>query len=423
MGFIFITLLIDVIGFGLIIPVLPHLVETLSGGKGAAAAQMYGYTLAVFGLFQFLFAPVLGNLSDRYGRRPVLLLSLFFTAIDYLIQAMAPNMAWLFAGRIMAGITGASFTVATSYISDISPPEKRAQNYGIIGAAFGLGFITGPALGGVLGDFGPRVPFWAAAIACVLNLLYGMFILPESLSEENRRPLNPKSMNPFSSLGILGRSPLVIGLAAAGFLNWLAQQVPPSVWVLYTSYRFNWSGKENGWSLALLGACSIAVQVGLIRFLSPRLGDAKMLVLGTLMNVVGFVLLGSSTTSQIMLMSMMVWTTSFMAGPALQSIFSQQFGADEQGGAQGALSSLQSLSGVVAPPVLTAVFAKFTEKGAPVIIPGAAFYLGAFTSVLSGLLIWSVLRQWKPTPPTTPPADDGPPEESVEGSEAPLPVA
>ncbi|MGV3617991.1 MAG: TCR/Tet family MFS transporter [Fimbriimonas sp.] len=412
LAFIFITILIDVIGFGLVIPVLPNLVKGLAGGTEEHQVRTYGILLACYGLMQFLFAPILGNLSDRYGRRPVLLLSLLFTGLDYVLQAVAPSIGWLFAGRIIAGITGASFTAATAYIADISPPEKRAQNFGMIGAAFGVGFILGPALGGLVGGLGPRVPFIAAAVATGLNFLYGWLVLPESLSEDNRRPFTLASANPLSAFRILATHKWVLGLAGATLALWIAQQVPPSIWVLFTVYRFKWVEWQNGLSLALIGVCSMVVQMWLIRVLSKKMSDLKMLAFSMAMNVVGFVLLGSSPTGAFMLASMVVWSVSFVGGPALQSLVSRQYGPDEQGAIQGALTSLQSLSSVIGPPLFTWVFAYFTTGPSPVEVPGASFYLGALLTVVAAGLVWLALRNRPPEAVVV----DGP------APEAPMPM-
>ena len=383
--FIFVTLLIDVIGFGLVIPVLPDLVGKLAGGALDYRAHIYGVLLSVFGLMQFLCAPVLGNLSDRYGRRPVILVSLLCTGLDYVIQALAPTIGWLFLGRVVAGITGASFTAATAYIADVSPPEKRAQNFGLMGAAFGLGFIIGPAMGGLLGQYGTRVPFWAAAIASIVNMLYGYFVLPESLALEDRRPFTRKNLNPFKSLGILGREKWVLMLSGAAFLLWLAQQVPPSSWVLYTEYRFGWDKRANGLSLGLLGLASMFVQVWLIRVLSKKYGDKGLLAIGLAFNFVGFIFLGSSSTGAMMLASMVLWTVCFVGGPAIQSLVSQQFDETEQGAAQGALTAIYSLTSVVGPPIFTFVFGYFTIRSS-VKVPGSPFFLGAVFTMLAALL-------------------------------------
>ncbi|AIE84933.1 TCR/Tet family MFS transporter [Fimbriimonas ginsengisoli] len=398
LAFIFVTLLIDVIGFGLIIPVLPKLVGQLAGGPHEHQVRTYGVLLSVYGLMQFLCAPILGNLSDRFGRRPVLLISLLFTGFDYVIQAVAPAVGWLFLGRVIAGITGASFTAATAYIADVSPPEKRSQNFGMVGAAFGLGFIVGPALGGLLGSFGPRVPFWAAAVASGVNLLYGYFVLPESLGKEHRRAFAWSNVNPFKSLSILARKKWVMMLAGTAGILWLAQQVPPSVWVLYTQYRFHWAERDNGLSLALLGVCSMIVQLWLIRVLQAKYGDVGLIWISLLFNLIGFVAMGSSNSGYMMLMSMVVWTTCFVGGPGLQSLVSQQFDETEQGAAQGALTAIQSLTGVIGPPIFTVVFGYFTGPS-PVKIPGSPFFLGALFTVIAALMArWALSH--RPNPAT-----------------------
>lgn len=395
LAFIFVTLLIDVIGFGIVIPVLPKLVQGLAGGTPEHGARLYGALLAVYGLMQFIFAPVLGNLSDRFGRRPVLLVSLLATGIDYVVQALAPSIGWLFFGRIVAGITGASFTAATAYIADVSEPEKRAQNFGMMGAAFGLGFIIGPAIGGLLGAIGPRVPFWGAAAASLLNMVYGYFVLPESLDEEHRRPFRLENANPFKTLAVLGRNRLLLLISGVAGILWLAQQVPPSVWVLYTTYKFHWDEKANGLSMALLGVCSMVVQLWLIRELSSRFGDKGLLAIGLLFNFIGFLLLGSAPTGGFMLGAMVMWTICFVGGPAIQSLVSHQFDPTEQGAAQGALTSIQSLAGVVGPPLFTTVFGAFTAARAPVKIPGSPFFLGAALTVVAALLATRAVKREK----------------------------
>jgi len=341
---------------------------------------------------QFLCAPVLGNLSDRFGRRPVLLVSLFFAGIDYILQAVAPNLTLLFVGRVIAGVTGASFTAATAYIADVSPPEKRAQNFGLVGAAFGVGFIIGPAAGGLVGDYGIRLPFWCAAGMAFLNLLYGWFVLPESLAPENRRPFVLSNANPFKSLAILGRHPEVLILAGSAALLWLGQQAPPSVWVLYTTYRFGWTVKYNGYTLAILGACSMAVQLGLMRVLAPRLGDRGLLAIGFIFNVIGFLGIALATQGWMMIAAMMVWTICFVGGPALQSMVSQQYGADEQGAIQGALSSIQNLTGIAGPPLLTALFGYATSPERIHPLPGAPFFFAATLAVLAAALSYKTIR-------------------------------
>lgn len=378
LAFIFITLLIDVLGFGLIIPVLPRLVVSLAHGGTDSGAHLLGLLMAVFGLMQFLFSPILGGLSDRFGRRPVLLLSLLFSGIDYILMALAPTIGWLFVGRVLAGVTGASFTAASAYIADISPPEKRAQNFGIVGAAFGIGFILGPAAGGLLGALSPRAPFWAAAALSLVNGLYGLFVLPESLAPENRRPFTARSANPISGLGILARHRWVLIMTASLCLLALAQQALQSTWVLYTNFRFHWSELDNGLSLALVGLTSGLVQVLLVKTLVDRLGERRAILWGLGFNIVGFAGFALATRGWMMLPVILLWSLSGVAGPTTQSLVSKQYGADEQGAVQGALASIQSLMGVVGPILATGIFGYFISSAAPFPLPGAPFFLGAF---------------------------------------------
>lgn len=393
--FIFITLLIDVIGFGIVIPVLPDLVEGMSGSR-EGGSRAYGWLISAYGLMQFLFAPVLGKLSDRYGRRPVILLALLFTGLDYVLQALAPTVAWLFVGRIVAGIMGASFTAANAYIADISAPEDRAKSFGLVGAAFGAGFIVGPALGGILGDLGPRVPFWAAAAATGINLLYGWFVLPESLAPEHRRSFALTDVNPFRGLSILGRDTVVRTLAIAALLLYVAQGVPQAIWVLSNKVRFGWEEKENGFTLAILGACTMFVQLVLVRVLQPRLGDSGLARLGFVVNAIGFVGLGLAASPVFLVAAMAVWTVCFLGGPALQSLVSKRFGPDEQGAAGGAMASLWSLSSVVGPPIWTALFAVGSRQGG--LLLGLPYFVGAAVTLVALAVSIRPLRQMATLP-------------------------
>ena len=394
LAFIFVTLLIDIMGFGIIIPVQPHLVRTLTGLGESQSAPILGWLQTSFGLMAFLFAPLLGNLSDRYGRRPVLLLSLAITALEYVILALAPNITWLFVGRILTGMSSASFTAASAYIADVSPPEKRAQNFGMIGAAFGVGFILGPALGGVLGNVGLRVPFWVAATLTAVNFAYGWFVLPESLSAENRRPLDLRRANPLGTFATFGRFSWVLILAfALGFLN-LAQQMLHNTWVISNEYRFHWTELQNGLTFALLGVASIVVQMGILRIMLPRLGEAKTLIFGLVFQFVGFVGFGFAGRPDVLIGMMLLWTLSFVGGPAVQGLISKRYGPDEQGAVQGGLSGIQSLTGVFAPLIATNTFRYFTSEKAPMILPGAPYLLGAALSIVAiGLAVWALLRR------------------------------
>ena len=376
LGFIFITLLLDVIGFGIIIPVLPKLIEELTGEGLSGAARYGGWLGFAFAGMQFLFSPVLGNLSDQYGRRPVLLTALFGFGVDYLFLAFAPTIGWLFVGRGIAGLTGASFTTAGAYIADISPPEKRAANFGLIGAAFGMGFIIGPVVGGLLGQFGPRVPFLAAAGLTLLNWLYGFFVLPESLPPESRRPFDWRRANPVGSLRQLGRYPVILGLVASLVLIYLASHATQSTWSYYTMYKFGWNEAWVGYSLGAVGALTGLVQGVLIRYSSPRLGPARSVVIGLGLYALGLLLFAFAGQGWLMFAFLVPYCLGGIAGPALQGILSGQVPANEQGELQGALTSLVSVTAIVGPPLMTGLFAYFTAPGAPVHFPGAAFLAG-----------------------------------------------
>lgn len=403
LAFIFVTLLIDVLGFGLVIPVFPALLAQLSPVHGSAAAQaahsatVLGWMSTTFGLMQFAFAPVLGGLSDRFGRRPVLLVSLACGAVDYVLCALSPTLVFLFAGRIIAGITAASFSTAGAYIADVSPPEKRAQNFGLIGAAFGAGFILGPALGGIVGNADPRAPFWVAAALCGLNTLFGFFALPESLKPENRRAFDLRRANPFGTFRILFKVEWVFILVAALTFLYLAQSALQNTWSISTGYRFDWKPKQIGLSLALIGAMSIVVQMVLLRRLLPRLGEARTLLFGLVFQVVGFVGFGLAGASWVMYAMTAVWCLSFVSGPATQGLISKRFGPDEQGTVQGGLTSLQSLTGIVGPLVSTSVFAFFTAPGHPH-VPGAPFLLGAVFSTATGALAYAAMVRRRSDP-------------------------
>lgn len=392
--FIFTTLLIDVLGFGLVIPVLPHLVIELAGGNEGRGAHLLGLMTSSFGLMQFLFSPFLGNLSDRFGRRPVLLLSLAFAVVDYVIMALAPSVGWLFLGRILTGMSGASFTVAGAFIADVTPPEKRAQNFGMLGAAFGVGFIVGPAAGGLLGMVSERAPFWAAAALALANCIYGAFILPETLRPEDRRPLTLSSANPIRGLGILARYRWVLAMTGSLVLLGLAQQSLQSTWVLYTTYRFHWKPLDNGLSLALIGACVAVVQAVLLRWLVPKLGERRAVIVGLVINLIGFLGFALATHGWMMYPTIIVWCLSGISGPSLQGLLSKQFGANEQGAVQGALTSVQSLTAVVGPVIATEAFAYFTSAAAPIRLPGAPFFLGAVFIAIATVLARIAMGQY-----------------------------
>jgi DHA1 family tetracycline resistance protein-like MFS transporter len=387
LNFIFLTLLIDITGLGIIIPVMPKLIGQLTGEGLSVASEYGGWLTFAYAFMQFIFAPILGNLSDKYGRRPVLLLSLLGFGIDYLFLAFAPSIFWLFVGRIIAGIAGASMTTAMAYIADVSTPEKRAQNFGLIGAAFGLGFIVGPVLGGVLGQFGTRIPFFAAAGLALLNFLYGYFILPESLTKENRRPFNFKTANAWASLSRLKRYPKVLSLAGALILVYLASYALQSVWTYYNMYKFGWTEALVGYSLGFVGITIAVVQGGLIRIIIPKLGQERSLYIGLALYSFGYILFAFASESWMMFAFMIPYSLGGIAGPALQGIMSNQVPDNEQGELQGTLTGLMSLTAIFGPLLMTHLFSAFTGKQAYFEFPGAPFLVGAV--LLSASSIWA----------------------------------
>jgi MFS transporter, DHA1 family, tetracycline resistance protein len=392
LGFIFVTVLVDVIGFGIIIPVMPSLISELIQGDISDASSYGGWLMFAYAIMQFLCAPILGNLSDKYGRRPVLLFSLLGFGIDYIFLALAPSIGWLFIGRIIAGITGASFTTASAYIADISEPDKRAQNFGMIGAAFGLGFIIGPLIGGLLGQFGSRVPFIAAAVLTLLNWLYGYFVLPESLAKENRRPFSWKRANPLGSLLQLKKYPAVAGLIISLTLVYIGAHAVQSTWSFYNIGKFNWDEKMVGYSLAFVGFMIALVQGGLIRIVIPKIGQEKSLYFGLLLYSIGMVLFAFATQGWMMFAFCTVYCLGGIAGPAIQGIISSHVPSNEQGELQGALTSLMSATSIVGPLLMTHLFSFFTRPSAPVYFPGAPFLMGAVLFLASTILSYRSLK-------------------------------
>ena len=384
--FIFITLLIDVIGIGIIIPVLPQLIQQLTGGNLSEAARYGGLLMFAYASMQFLFSPILGGLSDQYGRRPVLLASLFGFGIDYLFLGFAPTIFWLFVGRLIAGITGASFTTAGAYIADVSTPEKRAQNFGLIGMAFGVGFIIGPVVGGILGHYGPRVPFFVSAGLTLLNCIYGYFVLPESLKTENRRQFDWKRANPAGSLRQLQKYPAVMGLVASLFFIYVAGHATQGIWSYYVMEKFGWNQDMVGYSLGFVGLMVAIVQGGLTRILIPKLGEERAVFVGLGFYVIGFVLFAFASQGWMMYAFMIPYSLGGLAGPSLQAIISKQVPPNEQGELQGALMSLVSVTSIIGPIMMTNLFAYFTSPNAPFQFPGASFIAGAAFTLLSLIL-------------------------------------
>ncbi|WP_407568735.1 TCR/Tet family MFS transporter [Deinococcus altitudinis] len=390
--FILITLLIDVMGLGLIIPVFPNLLKQLAGSE-VSGAQMLGIFTAIYAVMQFIFAPILGALSDRYGRRPVLLLSLLGVGLDYLFMYFAPTLGWLLLGRIIAGITGASITVANAYVADVTRPEDRARNFGLLGATFGVGFILGPALGGLLGNLDLRLPFAFAAGLSLLNAAYGFFVLPESVTPEKRGvKLGREVFNPLAPLRDLARYPLVRNLAGSFVLIGLAQQVIFSTWVLFTERTLGWSPAQNGIALAVVGVLSAITQAGLVGPAMRLLGERGAIFTGLLLGTVQYVLLGAARSGAVLYGSIVFGSLAGISGPAIQGLISRTVDDREQGRIQGALTSLNSLVGIFGPLAATWVFAYF-NGGSAQNVPGAAFYMAALFSLAGAVLAGVVLRR------------------------------
>ncbi|GAC1381616.1 MAG: tetracycline resistance MFS efflux pump [Ginsengibacter sp.] len=388
-GFIFVTLLIDVIGFGIIIPVFPKLITQLIHGNISQASEWGGLLTFAYAIMQFLCAPIMGNLSDQFGRRPVLLFSLLGFGVDYLFLAFAPTIWWLFVGRVVAGITGASFTTATAYSTD----ESRAQNFGMIGAAFGIGFIIGPVMGGVLGQYGARVPFLVAAGLTLLNTLYGYFVLPESLTKDHRRKFEWKRANPVGSLRQLNKYPSIGGLIGSLVLVYIAAHAVQSTWTYINIAKFNWSESLIGYSLGVVGLLVAIVQGGLIRFINPKLGNERSIYFGLGLYGFGLLLFAFATQTWMMFIFLIPYCFGGICGPALQSVISGQVPKNEQGELQGALTSMISLTSIIGPLVMTFLFAFFTKKNSIVYFPGAPFLLGALLMAGSALIAYSTLKK------------------------------
>lgn len=386
-GFIFITLLLDVIGFGIVIPVFPSLISELIHGSISEASLYGGWLIFAFAFTQFLFAPILGNLSDQYGRRPVLLASLFMFGVNYLILGVSPTLFWLFLGRVLSGITGASFTTASAYIADVSSEEKRTQNFGMIGVAFGLGFIIGPVIGGVLGQFGPRVPFFAAAALTFANWLYGYFILPESLAKENRRKFSWHRANPIGTFKHLRKYPVVSGLVVSVVLTYIAQHAIQSTWPFFTMETFKWDEAMVGYSLGFVGLLVAIVQGYLIRIINPKLGDRRSVYYGLILTIIGFFLFSFANEGWMLFVILIPFSLGGIAGPALQAIISNQVPANEQGELQGGLTSLMSVTSIIGPPLMTNLFSYSTQRHYGIYFPGSAFLLAAILCIISLYLI------------------------------------
>jgi DHA1 family tetracycline resistance protein-like MFS transporter len=391
--FIFITLFLDIFGIGVIVPVLPKLVEELQGGNVQAAAHSVGLLGALYALMQFIFSPVLGSLSDRFGRRAVILTSLFGSGVDYLVLAWAPTIGWLYLARIVSGVTAANFSAASAYIADVTPPEKRAAGFGMIGAAFGLGFIAGPAIGGLLGAHGLRVPFLVAAGITFLNWLYGAFVLPESLAPENRRPFTWASAHPLKAITALRRWPLVMGLTGTHFLSMVSGNIYPCLWVLYTGSRYGWNSRQVGLSLALVGVMAAIVQAGLAGRILKIIGERRGVFVGLLAMALAMTFYGAATKGWMIYFIILIGSMAGIGSPATQSIISQAVPADEQGAVQGALNSITSVAGIIAPLLWTFLFSWGISPERTVHLPGLPFYGAGLLALAAAVLAWRAFQR------------------------------
>ena len=382
-AFIFVTILLDMFALGVILPILPKLVESFVDNDTARAARIFGLFGTVWALMQFVFSPVLGSLSDRFGRRPVVLLSNFGLGLDYVLMALAPSLIWLFVGRVISGITSASISTAFAYIADITPVDRRAAMFGKMGAAFGAGFVVGPAIGGLLGGLDPRLPFWVAAGLSFANTIYGLLILPESLPRDRRTPFHWKSANPVGALHLLRSDRTLAGLSVVNFFAQLAHVVLPSTFVLYATYRYGWSASTVGFTLALVGVCAMVVQGAGTGPIVRRLGERNALVLGLGSGAAGFLIFAIAPTGPLFWIGIPVMALWGISGAALQALNTQLVRPEQQGQLQGATSSVQSLSQLVGPFIFALTFAYFIGPQAPVHLPGAAFLLASALLVLA----------------------------------------
>ncbi len=391
--FIFVTVVLDVLALGIVIPVLPVLVEDFLGGDTARAAAIFGIFGTVWALMQFVFAPVLGALSDRFGRRPVILISCLGLGLDYILMAVAPTLSWLFVGRLLSGITSASFATAGAYIADVTPPEKRAAGFGMIGAAFGLGFVLGPALGGVLGAADPRLPFWVAGGLALLNAAYGYFVLPESLPPDRRKPFAWSRANPFGTLELLRRHPGLMGLASVAMLYHLVHHVLPSVYVLYVGYRYGWDPRDTGLTLAAVGVMSVVVQGGLVRPLVARFGERRTLLGGLTAGIAGYLIFALAETGAVFWLGIPVFGLIGLFNPSVQGLMTRRVSASDQGQLQGINASFMGLTGIVGPGLFTTVFALAIGPQAGWHLPGAPFLLAAAFLGLAWAVAWRVTME------------------------------
>ncbi len=384
--FILITVTMDFLAFGIIAPVLPDLIKWFEGGNIARASDMTGYFGSSWNLMQFMFLPVLGAWSDRFGRRPVILLSCLGLGLDYIFMALAPSLKWLFVGRLISGVTASNVSTAYAYITDVTPPAERSKKFGLLGAAFGVGFIVGPAIGGLLGHYSLRAPFWAAAVLSLANFLYGLFVLPESLPVEKRSNSAWHMANPLGSLTLLRSHPELAGLSLVVILYYMAHQSLQNVWVLYTEYRFGWNTQAIGISLAVVGVCAVIVSGMLVGPYVKKFGERFSLISGMFYGMLGFTGFGLATHGWALLAAVPFIALWGVAGPAVQSLMSQRVDASSQGKLQGAINSLRALTGIIGPTLFTRVFTAAISPGTHLYSPGAPYYLAAVLLLASLLL-------------------------------------
>lgn len=376
--FVLLSVFIDSLGFGIIIPSLPQVIMELTGQPLSSAADWGGYLMAVYALLQFVMAPVFGNLGDAFGRRPLLLLSLFAFGVDFLLTGLARSMTWLFAGRAFAGVFGASYATAAAYIGDISTDQNRAKNFGFIGAAWGSGFTLGPVIGGFAAEhLGARAPFYAAAALALANVAFGFFVLPESLKPENRRRFEWSRANPFGTLRSLGHLPMIAGLLFALFLYQIAHDSLPAVWMYYTQLKFGWGPAEMGWSLTFVGIMTVIVMAGLTNLVVPRLGERRAIIAGFLLMTVGFLGYALVPYGWMMFPAIAIGSLGGIANPSMQSVMSKQAGPQAQGELQGAVASIANIAAVLSPLFMTQLFSRFSAPGAPIYLPGAPYLVAA----------------------------------------------
>lgn len=385
-AFVFVAVMLDMIALGITVPVLPGLITGLLHGDAAHAAGYFGGFAAIWAVMQFFASPIIGSLSDRFGRRPVLLASMFGQAADYVVMALAPTIVWLLIGRIISGVTSASYSTANAYIADVTPPQERAARFGLLGAAFGIGFIAGPAIGGLLAPFGPRLPFWAAGLLCFANGLYGLFVVPESLAPEHRSPFSFRVANPVGSFDLYRSAPGLLSLAGVIFLYYLAHQVLQSTWAFYGVHRYGWGAPMIGVSLAVVGVGSIVVQMFVIRRFVGRFGERGALYTGLIFGAAGFFIYGAAPTGMLFLAGIPVFSLMSLMTPGVQGLMSRRIPANQQGRLQGANASLMAISSVFGPVLFTQVFSHTITTWSAVAPVGLPFFLAGGLMVLALVL-------------------------------------